>query len=487
LLLNPEIFSQQSNVISECFFFFSSLSQFIVVILIYSMQCSSNSFTDNARQNAMNLFLGRFQPAQSSTHIWDIESDWPMHNKRRYVEHHLLALETWWRAPLAAHRASLRALCDAPSPHAPYLHAQHSATAALRGEARCDARPPRVSDAAWAEWYGTTSLSSFDAILSRTYAWPLRHFAELDFERAVAPHRATQRSSSSGENSGGVGGGGGGAGAGGRSPNVLSSQLSGIKKFIPFGRRRPAERRAPSGGKTGRWRAAGDVPPLWRALLGETQPLPPRYHYTLRLYSVALVERADAQLVYAAALAEAGRLASSAGNVSVSVARAGRQRQTLLFARAYLKSVDRAPPRTSAASQRIAVAHDSSRDTTSTSASSSSSSSSTAVANLTEPPAVSTAVATSNKRQQQRARRRAFAPQQSELTFYETYVARFGPGDSLLAPPPPLPPSSYNNNNNDDNDDDVRLLPAPIMRAAHQISSHDRQLYEDAAQQRGII
>ena len=350
----------------------------------------------------MNLFLGRFQPVHAKAHIWDIESDWQMHNHQRYVEHELLALTPWWEAPLAQHRATMRSLADAPQPPSPYevggdrqqqQQQQHELNrSALSYLAMDELRPPRVPEEVWAEWYGVSSLSSFDAILSRAYAWPLRHFGELDFDRAhVTPRIAANRLSSSGSS------GGSGGGDGTNEPNVLSSQLSGIKKFIPFGRRRPAERRLAGGGKTGQWRAAGDVPPLWRALLGETVSLPPRYHYTLRLYSVALAERADSQLVYACAVTEAnggefagGRVVSelavnhhhhhhqqqqqharrqaaadttsssksvarprhsNARNAaprtnqkSVNAARTARVRSSATFVRTYLSTVDKAPP-----------------------------------------------------------------------------------------------------------------------------------------------
>ena len=36
----------------------------------------SNSFTDSEKQNAINLFLGRFEPSREKVDIWDLESDW---------------------------------------------------------------------------------------------------------------------------------------------------------------------------------------------------------------------------------------------------------------------------------------------------------------------------------------------------------------------------------------------------------------------------
>jgi hypothetical protein len=44
----------------------------------------SNAFTDRVKQDAMNLFLGYFQPFQHNYALWDLESDFFLHNKLLY-------------------------------------------------------------------------------------------------------------------------------------------------------------------------------------------------------------------------------------------------------------------------------------------------------------------------------------------------------------------------------------------------------------------
>ncbi|KAJ1442963.1 SacI homology domain-containing protein [Ochromonadaceae sp. CCMP2298] len=41
----------------------------------------SNAFTDMIKQDAMNVFLGCFKPTESSTHLWDLDSDFNLHNQ----------------------------------------------------------------------------------------------------------------------------------------------------------------------------------------------------------------------------------------------------------------------------------------------------------------------------------------------------------------------------------------------------------------------
>ena len=86
----------------------------------------SNSFTDSEKQQAMNLFLGRFVPSPNARDIWDLEHDWLLHNRVQFVEHHLITIEQWWREPLAAFDASLGALRFAPKPPPLYLASSSS-------------------------------------------------------------------------------------------------------------------------------------------------------------------------------------------------------------------------------------------------------------------------------------------------------------------------------------------------------------------------
>jgi hypothetical protein len=42
----------------------------------------SNAFTDRVKQDAINLFLGHFVPTQSRVSLWELESDYHLHNKQ---------------------------------------------------------------------------------------------------------------------------------------------------------------------------------------------------------------------------------------------------------------------------------------------------------------------------------------------------------------------------------------------------------------------
>lgn len=39
-----------------------------------------NAFTDRAKQDAMNIFLGYFVPTSHGTQLWDLETDYFLHN-----------------------------------------------------------------------------------------------------------------------------------------------------------------------------------------------------------------------------------------------------------------------------------------------------------------------------------------------------------------------------------------------------------------------
>ena len=40
----------------------------------------SNTFSDNEKQNTINLFLGVFIPEREKEHIWDLTTDYYLHN-----------------------------------------------------------------------------------------------------------------------------------------------------------------------------------------------------------------------------------------------------------------------------------------------------------------------------------------------------------------------------------------------------------------------
>jgi hypothetical protein len=180
----------------------------------------SNSFTDSEKQQAMNLFLGRFVPTSGARDIWELEHDWQLHNRVPFVEHELVCLTPWWQQPLAAYDAALGALVSAPAPPASYAAAlgtalgapgvtSASAATATTANAEGETEPRdvqrvrlrrrrrallRVPDAVWNEWYAVSSLTSFDAMLARSYNAPTRHDAELSVDgNALDAARAPRR------------------------------------------------------------------------------------------------------------------------------------------------------------------------------------------------------------------------------------------------------------------------------------------------------
>lgn len=50
----------------------------------------SNSFTDAEKQDSINLFLGNFIPYHQKGALWDLESDYHLHNTDERLEHVLL-------------------------------------------------------------------------------------------------------------------------------------------------------------------------------------------------------------------------------------------------------------------------------------------------------------------------------------------------------------------------------------------------------------
>ena len=41
----------------------------------------SNAFTDNLKQDAMNVFLGCYEPTGQATPLWDLDTDYHLHNR----------------------------------------------------------------------------------------------------------------------------------------------------------------------------------------------------------------------------------------------------------------------------------------------------------------------------------------------------------------------------------------------------------------------
>lgn len=57
----------------------------------------SNAFTDMVKQDAMNIFLGCFIPSESSIPLWDLESDYYLHNLTLHPPHPLVYDVLYWK------------------------------------------------------------------------------------------------------------------------------------------------------------------------------------------------------------------------------------------------------------------------------------------------------------------------------------------------------------------------------------------------------
>lgn len=72
-------------------------------LLVTIKRYYSNSFTDAEKQDSINLFLGNYIPwiqaPRDGLHLWELESDYYLHN-RKCGENILLAATPWWRKPI---------------------------------------------------------------------------------------------------------------------------------------------------------------------------------------------------------------------------------------------------------------------------------------------------------------------------------------------------------------------------------------------------
>ncbi|KAG8444675.1 hypothetical protein GDO86_009734 [Hymenochirus boettgeri] len=59
----------------------------------------SNAFSDADRQDAINLFLGVFQPAESKPHLWELPTDFYLHHKNTMKLDHTKRSYTFWWTP----------------------------------------------------------------------------------------------------------------------------------------------------------------------------------------------------------------------------------------------------------------------------------------------------------------------------------------------------------------------------------------------------
>jgi len=108
----------------------------------------SNSFTDAEKQDSINLFLGNFIPYQQKGALWDLESDYHLHNKDERPEHVLLSNLPWWEVPLKDFQnCSKKKSID-------------KKTTSI------------IEDLYFKEFYQPEKITSFDAILGLSYNHP---------------------------------------------------------------------------------------------------------------------------------------------------------------------------------------------------------------------------------------------------------------------------------------------------------------------------
>lgn len=95
-----------------------------VLLLTLSTQ---NSFQDKDKQDALNLFLGKFKPLESAVNIWDLSSDFYLHSNPQRVADVSQTTTNWTEAFVAAFDSSIRRAGQPPSLDAPLQHAQSDA------------------------------------------------------------------------------------------------------------------------------------------------------------------------------------------------------------------------------------------------------------------------------------------------------------------------------------------------------------------------
>jgi len=200
------------------------------------------------------------------THLWELESDWRLHlppSTQRRPEHLQVLTTDWWSAPLAFYHSRVcrvwrRAIQNGlPLDEEARLHME-----------RYHPRPWRMDDEAWRSLYHTSSVTFFDDVAEQPFVAsvraPLIHATSVSSASTVftdaAPAASSRRYwsrkrgntvgvldavgtrtnlSSSGRiqrddgGAGGGGGGGGGEGEASQAPPLLSTQLVGIRKFLP--------------------------------------------------------------------------------------------------------------------------------------------------------------------------------------------------------------------------------------------------------------
>jgi len=105
----------------------------------------SNSFMDNEKQDKINLFLGNYKPWQETTDLWDLETDYYLHMKDPSYSDKMLLYEKWWESSVSQFEAKK-------------IHTRYRLPKAFAS---------RPTSGLRLEAYSSTTLSSFDKILTR--------------------------------------------------------------------------------------------------------------------------------------------------------------------------------------------------------------------------------------------------------------------------------------------------------------------------------
>lgn len=117
-----------------------------------------NTFTDQEKQNTINLFLGVFRPWEhrNSPDLWTLETDYHLHNYE--PERELLFAKPWWVEPLQQHQGIYRPR------NPPKLI---SFDEELDEEEK--KRSGRTLDLSFNDYYQTHKLTSFDKFLGKEF------------------------------------------------------------------------------------------------------------------------------------------------------------------------------------------------------------------------------------------------------------------------------------------------------------------------------
>lgn len=121
----------------------------------------SNTFSDLEKQIATNIFLGLFLPAEGKPNIWELPTDFYLHNRnvRAVLEHLRFSCSQWWEVPV------YRSL---PLPYEEEKKKSDSSVVPMKGREEC-------LDS-YDEYYRSSEMTSIHELFSYTMSHSVRDY-----------------------------------------------------------------------------------------------------------------------------------------------------------------------------------------------------------------------------------------------------------------------------------------------------------------------